>query len=402
MWELLAGAICVPLEKKAVLHRQESLLSLTGLLLIIFSVLAYDKTTRFPSIYALTPIIGASLILLFGNSDGIAKKVLSHKIFVGVGLISYSAYLWHQPLFAFLRITSRHEPDALQYCMLIVLTLVLSYFTWKYVETPFRNPGFLNQKGVFISMASIGGVLAAVGLAFHFQHGFPSRVYSGGNTPAANTYISYNQRVFEYKRDKYITSDKVRLLVLGNSAARDFVNMIAENLPLESLEIIYRDDKYGCLDLTSSSLASHLVTQADVIVFATWDARASCKGERSFLTGSGKKVFYAGHKRFGYNLNWLARASINERVLATNELSQLTLQTDAAIRMTVPKENYIDIIGKISDGKGSITITDEKGHLLSSDRTHLTKYGARFVGVRVLNNPRLLSALRMPVNLLSP
>ena len=56
-----------------------------------------------PSFYTLSPIIGVCLIIWFSNKNELITKILSTKLFVGIGLISYSLYLWHYPIFAFLR-----------------------------------------------------------------------------------------------------------------------------------------------------------------------------------------------------------------------------------------------------------------------------------------------------------
>ena len=77
-----------------------------GLFLIFFSILVYNSHTPFPGLYALIPIIGTLLIICFANQNTITGKFLGSKALVSIGLISYSAYLWHQPLLAFARLSS--------------------------------------------------------------------------------------------------------------------------------------------------------------------------------------------------------------------------------------------------------------------------------------------------------
>ena len=77
------------------------ILSLLGFSMIAYSIIVFDETTPFPSLYALIPTIGTGLLILCAVPKTIVHKLLSLKAIVGIGLISYSAYLWHQPLLAF-------------------------------------------------------------------------------------------------------------------------------------------------------------------------------------------------------------------------------------------------------------------------------------------------------------
>ena len=109
MWELLAGSILAYFEVKLGYRSKNQTLKTIlpgfGLLLIIFNIIFFKTYFLHPSIYTLPSIIGVCLIIWFSHEDEFVTKILSSKIFVGVGLISYSLYLLHYPVFAFARIT---------------------------------------------------------------------------------------------------------------------------------------------------------------------------------------------------------------------------------------------------------------------------------------------------------
>jgi peptidoglycan/LPS O-acetylase OafA/YrhL len=184
-WELLIGALAAfylfsnnNSEAPNQLHQIASLL---GVLLITYSIFAFDKFTPFPGINALPPTIGAVLIVLFANPQNVVGKLLGSKLLVGIGLISYSTYLWHQPLFSFARHGSIQEPSKVAYLLLILLSLLLAFFTWKFVETPFRNKNVTSRKQIFW-FGLVGSLFfIAVGLIGVYNKGFEKRF----NMPAS-------------------------------------------------------------------------------------------------------------------------------------------------------------------------------------------------------------------------
>jgi peptidoglycan/LPS O-acetylase OafA/YrhL len=154
-WELLAGSIAAfVVHKRGV--QSNNTLSLFGLAAIVFSIFAYDETIPFPSVYALVPVCGVMLLLLFADKETFAARLLSTKGFVGIGLISYSAYLWHQPLFAFSRLALIESPSLTLMGLLSVMSLLLAVLSWRFVEKPFRNDS-ISRKSIFLF--SIMGII---------------------------------------------------------------------------------------------------------------------------------------------------------------------------------------------------------------------------------------------------
>lgn len=178
-WELLIGAlVALALSGAAGARRNGPLaegLSLAGLLMIVYAILAFDRNTPFPGFYALVPTVGAALIIYFASPANLAGKLLGTPAMVGVGLVSYSAYLWHQPLFAFAKHRSLAGPDALMLGALALLSLGLAWLTWKYVEKPFRSKGRVSRAQIFSFGLAGTALFVACGLAGNLQGGFSNR-----------------------------------------------------------------------------------------------------------------------------------------------------------------------------------------------------------------------------------
>jgi peptidoglycan/LPS O-acetylase OafA/YrhL len=165
-WELLIGALAAltPHDPLAPADRWRQGLSLAGLAAIAVSVFALDPAAAFPSVYALLPTLGAAAILLSATPGTWVHRLLATPPLVGLGLISYSAYLWHQPLFVFARLRHVHEVPALTMAGLIALTLLLATLTWRFVETPFRDRARVSTRRLVWTVAPASLALLAVGL----------------------------------------------------------------------------------------------------------------------------------------------------------------------------------------------------------------------------------------------
>ncbi|MEO0372912.1 MAG: acyltransferase family protein, partial [Pseudomonadota bacterium] len=152
-------------------------LAMLGLLAIGFSIFAYDDAVPFPSVYTLVPVMGVVLLILYASADTWAAKLLSTRALVGIGLISYSAYLWHQPLFAFARIKGFH--DGIVLGALAVVAIFLAVLTWRFVEQPFRNKSAMGRNTIFTVSLSGLTAFAALGYVGHQADGFKSRLSEG-------------------------------------------------------------------------------------------------------------------------------------------------------------------------------------------------------------------------------
>ena len=150
-------------------------LALLGFSMVVFAVVWFDKATRFPGLSALVPTLGATLILLFAKPKTWVGQMLSTKPLVMVGLLSYSAYLWHQPIFAFARYRSPNHLSNVTLVGLVVLTFMAAYLSWRWVEAPFRQKNKVSQKAIAF-WSSVGIVVfAAIAILVNAKQGFPER-----------------------------------------------------------------------------------------------------------------------------------------------------------------------------------------------------------------------------------
>lgn len=168
-WELLVGSLLVFIEDKEPLHARLGLpaaqaLSAVGLAMIAYSTLAFDQRTPFPGIASLLPVGGAALVVAFAAPKTMVGRMLSQRWLAGIGLISYSAYLWHYPLFVFARLSSLSEPGPMIYAWLSLAVGVVAFLSWKYVEMPFRQPRRVTRPRLFTWVAVAGSVTIGLGL----------------------------------------------------------------------------------------------------------------------------------------------------------------------------------------------------------------------------------------------
>lgn len=178
-WELLLGAF-VAFWFASDSYRElpkaiSELAGVAGLALILLSVFLFDDRTPFPSFYALVPTVGTAMIIMYASADTFIGRMLASRILVGIGLISYSAYLWHQPLFAFARHRSFEDTSPVLLGALAMVSLGLAYLTWRFVEKPFRDRTRFNRGQIF-GVALVGTVaFASFGLSGHLTNGFSGR-----------------------------------------------------------------------------------------------------------------------------------------------------------------------------------------------------------------------------------
>ena len=182
-WELIVGSLLAymtmhkpqffPNWRRSSGPAFRNIQSLIGLALLVAAFTMTTKSNQFPGWWALLPTIGAALIIAAGPFAWLNKTVLSSRLLVWFGLISFPLYLWHWPLLTFARIINSETPSAPIKLVAVSASVVLAWLTFRFVEKPIRNK-FNPRKAVAgLSITMVGVGLA--GLATLKLDGFPSR-----------------------------------------------------------------------------------------------------------------------------------------------------------------------------------------------------------------------------------
>ncbi|MEZ5906355.1 MAG: acyltransferase family protein [Geminicoccaceae bacterium] len=239
-WELGVGAIIAiaPGNGRLGDARAGQVASILGLGLVLYAVFAFDPMVPFPSFWTLVPVLGTGLLLAGAGPGNPVGRLLALPPLVGIGLISYSAYLWHQPLFVFARIRHISELEPWQYLWLVVLTLVLAWASWLLVERPFRQRGRVSARRIFVGAATVSVLLLAVGATIELAKGFPGRQLADGQTLAelqarvrSNDGLGHDCGQTLPLEAECRTSEAPEILVWGDSFAMHLTNGILADAP---------------------------------------------------------------------------------------------------------------------------------------------------------------------------
>jgi peptidoglycan/LPS O-acetylase OafA/YrhL len=421
-WELGVGSLCAVITVRHPGLRNGPLAAL-GLALILAAVFLFDSDTPSAGVFTLIPVGGAALIVLFCRADTLVGRVLSHPAPVGIGLISYSAYLVHQPLFAFTRIRSSEEPGLVLLTVLCLASLALGWLSWRFVERPFRGQGAVvfPDRRVFGSVfAAIAAGLMLAAVTIYQAEGYPGRMaerFAGdiGNdlfyraseeryfacTPEslrldAPTF-ERRPRCFQSQEDKPVT-----VAVIGDSHAEHLFAGVAGGLPDSVVAIYLQDAVPFRSDPKMQAIYAELArnAQLEAVVFAMhWPRRfvefddpvafrAELEDTLGYLKSLGVSVIVVG------DLPWFASEPppCKYEVVAQNQRYCTVERSDAREEQRVYGPILAEVTGALDiplvpvrdllcDGDACSMVRD--GVILMRDSNHLNITGAELVGSRV-------------------
>lgn len=431
-WELILGVLVAlylsrPTLKEAPLSVRDGA-SLLGAGLLLYAIFGFDQRTPFPGLYALLPTVGTALIIVYCGPQTWVGKVLCSPAFVGVGLISYSAYLWHQPLFAFAKHAGLPSHDTALYGALSVLALIMAYGSWRFVEAPFRQASRITRQQIAgWSLAGCGAV-AMLGTLAHASDGFVDRLapedrYLASVSPSV--YGAYVRKRFDDLQHAPFRGDdqRLKILVVGDSFAKDLVNAVYEGPLAAQVQISTHQITTGCGNLHlnrdfsgeitqrqrflcdqdgwyKGSAVDELIRQSDGVWIASnwqpWEARLMKESVANLSLKYGEKFVVFGSKSFGaMNIKRLISLPTPDRYANRHQLTAMHRDVNNMVADAAGNGRFVDVSGLLCGPQGACPLFLPSGRLISYDGGHLTQEGAGLLGnllYKELNAKQLIPA----------
>lgn len=370
-YQLAIGALLVSLSP-ILPFIKTSIVSFASFLCLLLLLLLPFKVQPF-ALSVMVTCLTASLLFFYHNS---LDFILENRVVQFIGKISYSLYLWHHLVFCIFRLTYQPTITTPQYLLLTCFIICLATTSYYLIEQPFRNKQIVSTKLLLIITATVSIMLVSAATYIYKQKGvvknIPEMDIYLGKPTNTNSYIAYNERVYKMNVP-FTNTNKKKLLVIGNSYARDFVNMLVENNYSDSFEISFNPKFY-------TSETSLRVSKADwVIIGCPIDSlylNKFCKANKL----DKNKILIVGTKNFGSNISWLFNTT--------------TPNTRCTVRVAmepnyIPANNwykqqhttrYVDVIGLLIDQNNHVPAFTPQCKLLSQDCKHLTQDGAKYLG----------------------
>lgn len=365
-FELAAGGIAAIYLKERLIRSKITFIIIAFLLTLLFIDIGLPDKAR------LLLTVGASLYILCADNreDKIASFILENKLMRGIGLISFSLYMWHQLIFAFTRYCIVSEFKFIHSVLMCVLTGVLSILSYQFIEQPFRDKQRIKVP-VLLSLVTVVFVLTtSVSLYFYMRGGVIRDVPELGITTdniQRKMHSLYNDRIYKLDR-KFASTDKIKVFVIGDSFGRDWANVLLESKYRDSIEISYAYDP-----ATGQYMAERL-KEADYIFAAQWpESLVKLVTDNNIDT---TKIWIIGTKNFGVNNGIF----YNKRG-TTNYCSQRTrmeknIEESNNVAKKVYGERYIDLIGMVADQAHTVPVFTPDCKFISQDCRHFTRSGA--------------------------
>ncbi|MET3477113.1 acyltransferase family protein [Variovorax atrisoli] len=233
-WELMAGGLLAVMQLQAAAAAgqgqaggrvwKKHLQSIVGIALIVLGLFMTRSTKAFPGWWALLPVLGAASCIAAGPGGVLNKYLLSNRVMVWIGLISYPLYLWHWPLLSYARIVTGGEPPLQLRIVLVVASIVLAWATYRFLE---RFVKLHLSQAMLRGLAGAGAALALAGVIVFLgtptpRHDSPALQAVADATREDNYYDGFEEAALGDQFVYRAGSGKRNVLLIGDSHVEQY------------------------------------------------------------------------------------------------------------------------------------------------------------------------------------
>jgi hypothetical protein len=313
-------------------------------------------------------VLTMGILATSNEGDNLSSFLLKNRLMVVIGKISFSLYMWHQVLLAFARYFWVQDLQIQHLVIIFSLTVTLSIFSYFLIENPFRNKNKISTKALLSTLGFVFILTSTSSFYIYLNAGVLKDIPELGiykSEVERNLHKSYNARV--YKLDKNFSSmDRTKVLVIGNSFARDWANVLLESENKNDLEISYIYNPTSHEDLEDRA------KKADVIFYSTPNMEDVRK-----LNIPESKLWAVGTKNYGTsNGIFYNRKGVNYFNQRTTMESGYFEKNKMLSREW--GKRYIDYVAKVIDENNTIPVFTPSNQFISQDCRHFTKAGAQY------------------------
>lgn len=420
-FEFLLGSVSYlltgRLKKISLSHK---ILSYLGIFLILLSLTFYDRSSGFPNFLTLIPALGTILIILYYPKEKSYLDFLTYKPILFIGTISYSLYLWHQPFFAFYRIKFNSEIPVFSVCIIVLISFIFAYFSNKLFENKIRRSKFDNNKTIYLYFTSI--LIFVVVLLFFkstsFQDSYKKKYYKKIPKNNLNLIIDVEQNIQRFKKislikDLQLTESKLKknILILGDSMSFNWIDSLNKNkilynskyqfshLVLDENCFKFLNNNYyinkQCEKYISNFKNDLSKNQYDkIFVLLQWNSKSKFTLHNliDYLKIYNSKIYLVGNAKF-QNISKVAydiavTKNLNKENLAKElfrniDKNNIYFNSEIKKFSSDKKLNYINEYDFYCEAK-LCKLFDDEFNLFLWDQDHLTEYGSKYLGKKLL------------------
>lgn len=395
-------------------------MSYFGFVLIILSFVLYDENSGFPNFLTLTPVLGTILIIIYYQEKNSYLNFLTYRPILFIGTISYSLYLWHQPLFAFYRIKFTSEIPVLAICLIILISFIFSYLSYKFFENKIKQSNFDIKKTIYIYLIVV--LVLTTALIYlksdNFQNAYKKNYLNKIPTENLNLVIDVKQNIKRFRNISLVNdlrltkgSSKKKILILGDSMSTNWIDGLNQNKNLYNSDFEFnhlildencfkflKSKKYlnkQCKKFVEEFQSDLNHNHYDkIFILLQWSEKSKFNLDVliNYLKYYRSKIYLVGNAKFQN----VAKVAYN--IAINKNINQKSLAKEFFIKIDKKNVHYNYDIKKLSFDNNLYYIDeyelyckndlcnlfDLNLNLFMWDTDHLTEYGSKFLGKKII------------------